>query len=136
MNRVFADTSYYIALCNPTDTWNATALSASRRCRAHVVTTEYVLLELGNYFSTPSDRPLFLALAEHLYEDEHTTLIPTSRELLNAGLSLYGNRMDKAWSLTDCISFNVMQEWGIEDALTCDRHFEQAGFRLLTQPKA
>jgi len=41
---------------------------------------------------------------------------------------LYQNRPDKNWSLTDCISFVVMQEHGITEALTADRHFEQAGF--------
>jgi len=40
-------------------------------------------------------------------------------------------RNDKDWSLTDCISFIVMEEHGITEALTGDRHFEQAGFRAL-----
>jgi uncharacterized protein len=37
----------------------------------------------------------------------------------------------KEWSLTDCISFVVMKERGLTDALTPDRHFEQAGFKIL-----
>jgi uncharacterized protein len=131
MNRVFADTSYYIALCNPKDPWNAVAVTAGRRLYAHVVTTEYVILELGNAFRDPSDRALFLALAQHLRSDKHTTLIATSKELLDAGVDLYAARMDKAWSLTDCISFVVMRDWEITRALSCDRHFEQAGFEML-----
>lgn len=131
MNRVFADTSYYIAVCNPNDPWNAAAVAAGRQLYAHIVTTEYVLLELGNTFRDPADRGLFLALAHHLRSDEHTTFIPASIELLNAGVELYGARLDKAWSLTDCISFAVMHDWGITRALSCDRHFEQAGFEML-----
>lgn len=42
---------------------------------------------------------------------------------------LFASRADKAWSLTDCISFRVMAERGLSDALTADHHFEQAGFR-------
>jgi predicted nucleic acid-binding protein len=38
---------------------------------------------------------------------------------------------DKEWGLTDCISFVVMQEQGLTDALTADHHFEQAGFTIL-----
>lgn len=48
MNRVFADTSYYIALCNPDDAWNVAAVEAGSKCRAHIFTTEYVIVELGN----------------------------------------------------------------------------------------
>jgi uncharacterized protein len=46
-------------------------------------------------------------------------------------LDLYRDRPDKAWSLTDCISFVVMADKGIRDALTADHHFEQAGFVAL-----
>jgi len=46
-------------------------------------------------------------------------------------LNIYENRQDKEWSLTDCLSFLVMQERGVMDALTADHHFEQAGFRAL-----
>jgi predicted nucleic acid-binding protein len=47
------------------------------------------------------------------------------------GLKLYGERRDKSWSLTDCISFEVMKDRAISDALTGDQHFMQAGFRAL-----
>ena len=54
-----------------------------------------------------------------------------SSELLNAGLDRMRERPDKDWSLIDCISFVVMENEGIKDALTADQHFEQAGFRAL-----
>ncbi len=45
---------------------------------------------------------------------------------------LLKNRPDKEWSLVDCSSFVLMQQWSIVEALTTDHHFEQAGFvRLL-----
>jgi len=47
------------------------------------------------------------------------------------GLALFGSRLDKDWSLTDCISFEVMSSYGITEALTGDHHFTQAGFRAL-----
>ncbi len=59
------------------------------------------------------------------------TLIPTSSDLLQRGRDLFAARMDKAWSLTDCISFVVMNDLGITEALTTDNHFAQAGFRAL-----
>jgi predicted nucleic acid-binding protein len=50
---------------------------------------------------------------------------------LERGLDLYDARPDKEWSLTDCISFIVMQDHGTYEALTGDHHFEQAGFVAL-----
>jgi len=44
---------------------------------------------------------------------------------------LYSDRADKEWSLTDCMSFVVMNRNGISEAFTNDRHFEQAGFNIL-----
>lgn len=51
--------------------------------------------------------------------------------MYETGLDLYMSRTDKGWSLTDCISFVVMEQWKIADALTADHHFQQAGYRAL-----
>jgi predicted nucleic acid-binding protein len=58
--------------------------------------------------------------------------------LFDMAFTLYGNRPDKSWSLTDCASFVVMRERGLTEALTTDEHFRQAGFRalLLEEPHA
>lgn len=60
-----------------------------------------------------------------------TRIIPLDSRLLQRGLDLLARRADKNWSLTDCISFVVMEEEGIQEALTIDRDFEQAGFKAL-----
>jgi hypothetical protein len=59
------------------------------------------------------------------------TVVNADRALFEAGLDLYDKRPDKDWSLTDCISFLVMQRDQIDQALTADRHFRQAGFSTL-----
>jgi predicted nucleic acid-binding protein len=63
--------------------------------------------------------------------DRNIEVIPASTELFEAGLQLHAQRPDKEWSLTDCISFVVMQRRGITSALAYDHHFEQAGFEVL-----
>jgi predicted nucleic acid-binding protein len=50
---------------------------------------------------------------------------------MERALTLYEARKDKQWGLTDCISFVVMKEQGVETAATADRHFTQAGFSIL-----
>ena len=59
------------------------------------------------------------------------TIVPAEQGLFDRGAALYAERPDKAWSLTDCISFVIMQDHGLRDAPTGDHHFEQAGFNLL-----
>ncbi len=130
MTPLFADTSFYIALVSPRDMWHEKALEASNACRVDIITTEYVLLELGNYLSALSRRG-FLNITEALQRDSRTQILPSSPELFKRGLNLYGQRLDKTWSLTDCISFAVMKQHGLTDALTGDRHFEQAGYNAL-----
>ena len=41
------------------------------------------------------------------------------------------NRLDRERSITDCSSFLVMEQYGIREVLTSDRHFEQAGFSVM-----
>lgn len=60
-----------------------------------------------------------------------TRITPDSLALFQRGLAFYEERPDKAWSLTDCISFLVMSDEGMSEALTGDHHFEQAGFTRL-----
>jgi hypothetical protein len=76
-------------------------------------------------------RRQFGELLDALDADPRTEVIAASQVLFDAGVKLYLSRADKEWPLTDCISFVVMQQHALTDALTGDRHFEQAGFRRL-----
>ena len=55
-------------------------------------------------------------------------IVSPSLDLFEQGVELFAHRPDKQWSLTDCISFVVMQDRGLTEALTANHHFEQAGF--------
>ena len=94
-----------------------------------VFTTTAVLLEVADAMAAPAMRVGCAAFLEEL--SGCTTVRSLDEALLQRGLKLYGSRKDKAWSLTDCISFVVMGDEGLTDALTGDRHFEQAGFTAL-----
>jgi uncharacterized protein len=130
----FADTFYYVALLSVTDSAHARALKIGHELKSRVITTEYVLLEVGDAFAAVAERPKFLRLMQTLEADESVEIVPSSSELLAKSIELFGNRMDKDWPLTDCSSFVVMQERGILDALTGDAHFRQAGFNPLLAP--
>jgi WS/DGAT/MGAT family acyltransferase len=78
----------------------------------------------------PADRGGFSPLIESLNKHK-ATIVEASAELFRRGVELYTTRPDKSWSLTDCISFVVMQDELITYALTGDKDFEQAGFTAL-----
>lgn len=130
MNAVFADTSFYIALLDDSDSRHTEAICQSRQA-VRLVLTDCILLELGNSFARSKWRSMFSQLVRELRTDALAELVPLSPELLDAGLHLYARRDDKEWSLTDCVSFVVMKERGIKEALTTDHHFQQAGFAAL-----
>lgn len=128
MKTVFADTYYYLALLNKRDQGHVKATELASESDLIVITTEWVLTELGDALSAPNQRPRFLSLLDVLYEDLDTQIVESSHDLFLSGVSLYSRRPDKSWSLTDCTSFVVMKKRGLVEALTADRHFEQAGY--------
>lgn len=128
MKPVFADSFYYLALLSERDAAHARAVAFTRQAHSRMVTTDCVLTEVADAMADPPHRLLFLRLLEALRNDPSATVVPASRELFDQAVDLYAGRGDKSWSLTDCASFVVMEQQGITDALTGDRHFEQAGF--------
>ncbi len=131
MTAVFADTFYFLALVNTTDSAHEKATTFSVSREDAIITTAWVLTELADALCNSSHRRAFQRVFDGLKADSGTSIVPPSRSLFDRGIELYNARDDKDWSLTDCISFVVMEEHGIKEALTGDRHFEQAGFRAL-----
>ncbi|GAX36475.1 type II toxin-antitoxin system VapC family toxin [Nodularia sp. NIES-3585] len=134
MQFVFADTGYWVALLNPHDDLHKKAVQLSKAVQpAHIVTSEMVLTEVLNDFSDRGDyfRQAAVKLIEQLYEHPNTTIIPQTSNQFQAALKLYEQRPDKAWSQTDCVSFKIMEEQIIYDALAYDKHFQQAGYTAL-----
>jgi hypothetical protein len=131
-DRIFLDTAYVLALLNRLDQYHrrATSLAVAVRSAREVWVTEAVLLEIGNALAR-SNRTGAIRFIESCYRTANVRVVASTAELFRRGLELYRERADKAWGLTDCISFVVMQDYGLTHALTADEHFRQAGFRAL-----
>ena len=127
----FADTSYLLALLSRDDEFHASAVEFSATLDEVVVTTMWVLTELGDALHRGRNRQTFARFLDTLGEHGDLDVVAASPELFQRAVALFRSRPDKEWSLTDCISFVVMAEKGIVEALTSDRHFEQAGFKGL-----
>ncbi|HEU0010547.1 MAG TPA: PIN domain-containing protein [Verrucomicrobiae bacterium] len=133
MKTIFADSFFYFALLNPDDPAHEQAEGLLEDFDGKLVTTAWVLTEVADGMADPADRSTFVHLHEVLSRDPDVTIVPPDAALFADGLALYAQRADKEWSLTDCVSFIVMQRHGLTEALTGDHHFEQAGFKALLQ---
>ena len=130
MSTLFADTFFYLALLREDEPAHAKTLTYAASNHL-ILTTEFILLELGNACARAEDHRDFLALVAGMRASTRVRIIPLDSRLFNLGLQYMDSRRDKDWSLTDCISFVVMEAEGIREALTADQHFEQAGFTAL-----
>jgi uncharacterized protein len=134
MRRVFADTGYWVALLNPQDELHQKARELSNQIDSlYIVTSEMVLAEILNDFSKRGEflRRGAIELIENLYTHPNVTIVKQSSSQFQEGFLLYKQRRDKKWSITDCVSFKIMEEYQITEALAYDKHFEQAGFIAL-----
>lgn len=134
MRRVFADTFYWIALFNPRDQAHDLAVSVSKGLSAvRIVTTKEVLTEFVNFFGSRGChlRRAAAELVEQMRSDPMIDVAVQTHAGFLAGCALYQVRPDKGYSLTDCISMNVMRRDGLIEVLTNDEHFTQEGFCCL-----
>jgi hypothetical protein len=135
----FADTSFWIAISSKRDQYHSQAVAwhrSSVRTASRIVTTEAVLWEWLNALSDTTTRSLAAEGYRRVHADRRIDVAAFQPDLSAAAVELYRGRADKNWSLTDCLSFVIMERHAVTDALTTDRHFEQAGFRanMLDQP--
>ena len=137
MNEVFVDTSGWASFFVRTEPHHAKAIELMTQWQqqnGRVVTTNYILSELAALFTSPLrvPRSTILDCIQTIRSRPWVEVVHIDPSLDEAAWKLFGDRLDKEWSLVDCASFVVMQQRGLTDALTADHHFEQTGFvRLL-----
>ncbi len=137
-DRFFMDTSFVIARFNKNDSYHDAATDLLPRVRAakEIWLHDGIVIEVADGLSSQSSRGTAIDFIDRAYNTTNVHIVPVNRDLLNRTVELYRNRPDKDWGLTDCISFIVMQDEGLTEALTADRHFEQSGFQALLREKA
>jgi len=128
---IFVNTAYLLALCQPADQLHQRALAWAAVVAEPLLTTDYVLWEVVNGLSKPADRQKAHFTVKHVRSERNWEVVAATRALFKKGLNLHEERQDKAWSLTDCISFVVMHQRNLRRALSPDHHFEQAGYEAL-----
>jgi hypothetical protein len=130
----FVDASGWIALVNANDTLHQQSVRLFQQRLNEgrgFLTSSVVLLEVGNWLSPVPLRRLASGLMERIENSKRIQVVGLTPELYRKGWRLYSERLDKDWGVIDCISFTIMQEHNVVEALTGDRHFQQAGFVAL-----
>ena len=131
---VFVDTSFLAARLNRRDMLHAAAkrLSADwADTPTRFITTDAVLLEYANHFCASVLRALCIRSIAVVRAAADWQILPITGELMARAEKRYAKFADKEWSLTDCVSMEVMVVHRVKDVATADRHFAQAGFRVL-----
>ena len=134
MKKIFIDSSFFIAILHRGDQHHKEAADiASKLINIKFVTTEMVLAEVLNSLANKGGytRSVVTKYVEEMYKDENIIIITQDEIQFKKGFELYKKLHDKKCGLTDCASFNIMQEEGIIDVLTFDKKdFVQFGFNI------
>ena len=133
MKAVFADTGFWIALLNKRDRWHQQAIKIYQQLnnqKKKIITSEMVLTEFLNFFSkfAPEIRKEAGLTVKRMQNHPNIIIIVQNNKQFSQALDLYLKRLDKGWSLTDCTSFQIMEDLRLTEALAHDKHFQQAGF--------
>ncbi len=137
-NTCFVDSVGWIALLNADDELHQevdTVYKQLMKSGFRFVTTTAVLNEVANSLCKPKFRGAVVEYYKRLQKSHRVEIVFVDENLWSSGWELYENRPDKEWSLTDCISIVIMQEQSLRDAITNDKHFEQAGFNAILRKK-
>ncbi len=131
--RLLLDATFIVGYLNPRDQHHANAQKCMRRVEEafEVLITEAVLVEIGNLLHQMQHRYRAAEFIDACYVSPNITVITVDTVLLKRAVEYYRLHADKAWGLTDCISFVVMRDQGLTIAVTADNDYQQAGFRAL-----
>jgi predicted nucleic acid-binding protein len=132
MSKVFLDTSYLLALELSKDQNHAAAKQHWQtiiQSRPSFVTSSYVFDEVVTYFNSRGFHPKAVEVGNNLLHSPSVEFIQVDEVLFYEGWEYFQQHQDKDYSLTDCISFEVMQKLKIDTAFSFDNDFVQAGFK-------
>ncbi len=133
-NIYFLDTSYILALeIRNEDAHQQVARSWADLApfKPRIVTTTYIFDEVVTFFNSRNLHFKAVEVGTRFLESSDIELIEITQDLFSQGWQYFKRHQDKSYSLTDCLSFIVMQEREIVTALTLDHHFLQAGFQIV-----
>lgn len=128
---LFLDSGFLIALNAADDQYHRRAVEHWQLIgrTTPLVTTTYIVDEVVTFFNNRGRHAKAVTIGNLLIASGWVELLHVDEDLFRTGWEYLVKHADKQYSLTDCISFTVMRRMGLQEALTFDAHFQQAGFR-------
>ncbi len=132
--EVFVDTSawYVLALSSaPQHSKCSEALRYRVQRGARVVTTNLIVAETHALLLRRTSRKVALTFAREVVRSPNI-VVSSSAEYEESAITDWLEKFgDQSFSLTDAVSFVVMTDRGIREALALDHHFAVAGFDVI-----
>ena len=132
--EVFVDTSGFFALLCTRDPAHPEAkrrMQAFAKARRRLVTTDAVLDETFSLLKARGLRHLCAVFWQMVEGSRSLRVEWTQPARFAQAAEFFLKQIDQDYSLTDCVSFLVMGEFALAEALTTDHHFQIAGFHAL-----
>jgi hypothetical protein len=130
--RIFIDTGAFMALEDESDQYHEAALQfreqVLRKKRYEIITTSYILDETLTLIRFRISIKASVDFSKEIRKSKVVKIVHVSKEMEGKARDIFERYDDKDFSFTDCVSFVLMQEWGIEEAFAFDQHFNQMGF--------
>jgi predicted nucleic acid-binding protein len=134
--RIFIDSSAFLALEDESDEHHEEAIRFRNQellpGNYEFITTSYILDETLTLIRSRLGIPASIDFSKKIRKSRIVRILSVSKEMEEKALDLFEMYDDKTFSFTDCISFVMMQDLGIQEAFTFDEHFTQ--MRLLRRP--
>ncbi|MCC6627684.1 MAG: type II toxin-antitoxin system VapC family toxin [Chloroflexi bacterium] len=125
------DTSGLLALIDQREPWHE-ATHGDYRTATTLLTHSHVLAEFVPLCQTRGvARSMMLAFLRRLHRNPDIVIMWVDADLHDVALTRLEKQVDKTYSLCDAVSYVLMQRRSVTEALTTDRHFEQAGSHRL-----
>lgn len=137
-NSCFVDSVGWIALLNADDELHQKTASLYKELMLAGImfmTSTAVINEVANSLCKPKYRDAVIEFYKRLLNSQRIKTVFVDKSLWSQGWRLFEDRPDKSWSLTDCISMEIMSKYQLRDIITNDIHFSQGGYNALLREK-
>lgn len=131
MNLVFVDTGAFYALADRKDPAHGRAKKFYRGRKGGLLTTDFIFAETMSLMTKRLGKKTAVAFGRAILESPAIRIEEPSASVRETAWSIFSGQLDKEYDLIDCISFGIMEAFGIREVFGFDRHFRQYGFTLL-----
>jgi hypothetical protein len=135
-DKYFIDTGAYFSRFYGRDQHHAASLDIwnwLENKNITAVTTNHVIDELATLLARRTSYDFSGSKLDEIYESEDTQIERSSEEDERKALVYFKKYADQKISFTDCLSFVIMEKLSINRVFTFDRHFQYAGFDIISQ---